>query len=91
VVFDARGRWNSTLQASQWTVAHLLPNTSRHALVLQKPQHLLAGHLADLAVAGWPADPDALPLLAIWPEGERDKGPPPPPTTTTRRLQEGAC
>ena len=68
VVFDARARWNTTLEASQWAVDNLLPNTSRHAVMLQKPIHLLSGFLADLAVAGWPGDEAALPLLAIWPE-----------------------
>jgi hypothetical protein len=68
VVFDARARWNATLASSQWAVDNLLQNTSRHAVMLQKPIHLLSGHLADLAVAGWPGDVDALPLLAIWPE-----------------------
>ena len=68
VVFDARARWNTTLEASQWAVDNLLPNTSRHAVMLQKPAHLLSGFLADLAVAGWPGDVEALPLLAIWPE-----------------------
>jgi hypothetical protein len=68
VVFDARARWNTTLQASQWAVDNLLPNTSRYAVVLQKPIHLLTGFLADLAVTGWPGDTEALPLLAIWPE-----------------------
>jgi hypothetical protein len=68
VVFDARARWNTTLEASQWAVDNLLANTSRHAVMLQKPIHLLSGFLADLAVAGWPGDKDVLPLLAIWPE-----------------------
>ena len=68
VVFDARGRWNTTLASSQWAVDNLLQNTSRHAFMLQKPIHLISGHLSDLAVAGWPGDDEALPLLAIWPE-----------------------
>ena len=32
------------------------------------------GFLADLAVAGWPGDPEGLPLLAIWPEDPSDPG-----------------
>ena len=68
VIFDARGRWNKTLEATQWAVDNLLPNTSRHAVMLQKPIHLLSGFLADLAVAGLPGDVEALPLLAVWPE-----------------------
>ena len=68
VVFDARKRWATALEATQWTIANLLQNTSRHAFVLQNPPHLATGFLADLAVAGWPGDPEGLPLLAIWPE-----------------------
>ena len=74
VVFDARKRWATALEATQWTVSTLLPNTSRHALVLQNPPHLATGFLADLAVAGWPGDAEDLPLLAIWPEDPADPG-----------------
>jgi hypothetical protein len=72
IVFDARQRWHSALEATQWAVTNLLASTSRHALVLQSPAHLATGYLADLAVAGWPGDEDELPLLAIWPEDPAD-------------------
>eukprot|EP01043_Picozoa_sp_COSAG02_P024518 COSAG02_NODE_1341_length_13172_cov_324.630001_8_plen_317_part_00 len=73
VVFDTRKRWGTALESTQWAVAHLLANTSRHALVLQRPAHLATGYLADLAVAGWPGDSDELPLLAVWPEEPADR------------------
>jgi hypothetical protein len=72
VVFDARKRWGTALEATEYAVAHLLANTSRRALVLQKLVHLASGYFADLAVAGWPEDEDDLPLLAVWPEEPAD-------------------
>jgi hypothetical protein len=44
VVFDARKRWGTALEATEYAVVHLLANTSRRALVLQKPVHLASGY-----------------------------------------------
>jgi hypothetical protein len=66
VAFDTRGKWADSVAASQYAVIELLPACSRKALMLQAPHVFLGGYLADLAVAGYGADPR--PLFAVWPE-----------------------
>jgi hypothetical protein len=66
IVFDTRGKWADSVAASRYAVSELLPACSRKALVLQAPHVFLGGYLADLAVAGYGADPR--PLFAVWPE-----------------------
>ena len=81
VVFDTRKRWNTSVQATEHAISHLLNRTSRKAMVLQKPAHLDGGFLADIAVAGWP-----VPMRLVLCRGTQERWPsyaqPPPPLPT---------
>ena len=62
VVFDARERWATSLEATQFAIRELLPRCSKKLFVLQEPHDLLGGDLTDVAVGVEP------PLFTIWPE-----------------------
>ena len=62
VVFDARERWHTSLEATQFAVDQLLPHCSKKLFVLHYPRDLAGGDLADVVVGVEP------PLFAIWPE-----------------------
>lgn len=61
VVFDARKRWLTSLEATQFAVEQLLPRCSKKLFVLHYPRDLTNGDLADVVVGVEP------PLFAIWP------------------------
>jgi hypothetical protein len=62
VVFDARERWHTSLEAAQFAVRQLLPHCSKKLFVLMYPRDLAGGDLTDVVVGEEP------PLFAIWPE-----------------------